>query len=316
MINSVRNTVLSVLNKNNYGYVSPSDFNLYAKQAQMEIYEDYFKLYNKLINLENTRLSGVDYADQKKFVAEAIEVFVSSNFLYNGVGVPGQATFSLPSLSTTGDQSYIIDKLIYYVDEITSGITTSNVVNQLDDSTADFISLGVRIGDIVTTGVNGVFAYVVSINSATSLGLTTNIFTSFPDSYYIRSSSNFKVIEKVSASVIDSLNLSNITNPSGMFPVYVQRSGIVNIYPTGISNFGQVKASYFRLPKDPKWTYIALVGGQPSFDQSQLDYQDFELPLEDEYKLCTKILQYCGLSIREAEIVQYMTGKEQQEKQE
>ena len=42
MINSVRNTVLAILNKNNYGYISPSDFNLFAKQAQMDIFEDYF----------------------------------------------------------------------------------------------------------------------------------------------------------------------------------------------------------------------------------------------------------------------------------
>ena len=50
MINSVRNTVLSVLNKNNYGYISPSDFNLYAYQAQMELYEEYYSNYNKIIN--------------------------------------------------------------------------------------------------------------------------------------------------------------------------------------------------------------------------------------------------------------------------
>ena len=36
MINSVRNTVLAIINKNNYGYISPSDFNLFAKQAQLE----------------------------------------------------------------------------------------------------------------------------------------------------------------------------------------------------------------------------------------------------------------------------------------
>ena len=50
MINSVRNTVLSVLNKNNYGYISPSDFNLFALNAQMEIFEGYFDAYNKIIN--------------------------------------------------------------------------------------------------------------------------------------------------------------------------------------------------------------------------------------------------------------------------
>ena len=59
MINEVRNTVLSVLNKNNYGYISPSDFNLFAENAQMEIFEDYFKNYNKAINAEMHVQPGV-----------------------------------------------------------------------------------------------------------------------------------------------------------------------------------------------------------------------------------------------------------------
>ena len=33
MINSVRNTVLAIINKNNYGYISPGDFNLFAKSS-------------------------------------------------------------------------------------------------------------------------------------------------------------------------------------------------------------------------------------------------------------------------------------------
>ena len=31
LINTVRATVLSIANKNNYGYITPNDFNLYAK---------------------------------------------------------------------------------------------------------------------------------------------------------------------------------------------------------------------------------------------------------------------------------------------
>lgn len=46
MINSVRNTVLAILNKNNYGYIAPNDFNLYAKQAQLDLFEDLFYEYN------------------------------------------------------------------------------------------------------------------------------------------------------------------------------------------------------------------------------------------------------------------------------
>ena len=75
MINSVRNTVLSILNKNNYGYISPADFNLFAKQAQLDIYEDYFYDYNYQINKENARQSGTGMADIKKSLAEVIEFF-------------------------------------------------------------------------------------------------------------------------------------------------------------------------------------------------------------------------------------------------
>ena len=48
-----------------------------------------------------------------------------------------------------------------------------------------------------------------------------------------------------------------------------------------------------------------MVSGEPAFDQSQPDYQDFELPNEDGYKLVTKILEYCGMSIREMEVAQF-----------
>ena len=94
MINSVRNTVLSILNKNNYGYVSPSDFNLFAKQAQLEIFEGYFTDLNKVINAENARMSGTEYADMNKSVRESIDVFSRTATLTQNTGV------SLPTPSS------------------------------------------------------------------------------------------------------------------------------------------------------------------------------------------------------------------------
>ena len=63
MINEVRNTVLALANKNNYGYISPGDFNLYCEQAQLDIFEDYFYQYNNWLNKENARMSGTGYAN-------------------------------------------------------------------------------------------------------------------------------------------------------------------------------------------------------------------------------------------------------------
>ena len=115
MINSVRNTVIAILNKNNYGYISPSDFNLYAQQAQLELFMKYFSDYNAIINKENARGSGTDYADFGKSFAEQMEEFIVTNSLTNtSVTTALSNVYKLPSLLTTGDEEYMINKVLCY----------------------------------------------------------------------------------------------------------------------------------------------------------------------------------------------------------
>lgn len=246
MINSVRNTVLSVINKNNYGYITPADFNLYAKQAQMEMYEEYYSSYNKVINMENARMSGTEYADIEQPIAETLESFLVTGNLTNY----NDNQWLAPSVSTTGSNAYMILRM-----------------DCLDGS-------GARIG----------------------------------------------TAEKVSNARIMMLSDSNLTGPSLMYPVYTYEQNTLGastivVYPDTISdtNNYDIKCTYFTYPKDPKWTYITIGNGEPMFDQSQLDYQDFQLPDEDEYKLVMKILQYAGISIREQEVAAYALGQEQHE---
>lgn len=112
MINSVRNTVLAILNKNNYGYISPSDFNLFAKQAQLEIFEEYFSEYNNVINKENARVSGTDYANVRKALEEAIELFATTSTLTQFAAASNK--FYLPSVTTTGSDYFMISKILCY----------------------------------------------------------------------------------------------------------------------------------------------------------------------------------------------------------
>ena len=81
MINSIRNTVMAVANKNNYGYITPQDFNLYCLQAQMDLFEDYFYQYNSWVNRENQRTSGTGYANVVKGLEEVIDSFSAEAFL-------------------------------------------------------------------------------------------------------------------------------------------------------------------------------------------------------------------------------------------
>lgn len=312
MINSVRNTVQGVLNKNNYGYISPQDFNLYAKQAQMELFEEYFTAYNKVINMENARMAGTDYADIEQPLAEVMEYFLTSNFLVPALTPSGFTVnqYFAPSLITTGNDYYMINKLLCYTIKRTTGKNTAVSIDQLIDAGANFVNAGVVYGDIVVNLTTLESATVMAV-IATALTLSANIFLTINDDYAVYAASSAVDAEKVSVGKITMLNNSMLTAPSTIFPVYtLDNSSIVTTYPNSITGYGAVNATYFRYPLDPKWTYITLASGEPLFDQTQPDYQDFELPLEEEYKLAQKILQYCGMTIRETEVVQYALGQE------
>lgn len=76
MINHVRNTVLTALNKENRGYLTPEQFNLYAKHAQQLIFDQYFSEYAKLTALKNARRLSAEYGDRLKALRSNIETFV------------------------------------------------------------------------------------------------------------------------------------------------------------------------------------------------------------------------------------------------
>jgi len=95
MINTVRNTVMAVLNKDNNGYVTPEEFNLFAKQAQLEIFEEYFYNYKNALNLQNKRLSNSGYADILKQLQEVIDLFTRKETGLTYVG--GTTSFTLPT---------------------------------------------------------------------------------------------------------------------------------------------------------------------------------------------------------------------------
>jgi hypothetical protein len=316
MINTVRNAVLTILNKNNYGYISPSDFNLLAQNAQMEIYEEYYSNYNKTINAENLRTSGTEYADIKKPISEVLENFLMSDFLVPKATASGADVnnFFYPSVTTTGSSAYMINKVIVYTQKRTDGFTDSINTNQLIDSTADFVTDGVLPGDIVLNLTTFQSTAVESVVNPTTLNLYDDIFIGLiAEEYAIYSGTSYSEAEKVSNSNILMLQNSNLTTPSLIYPAYTNISDYMTFYPTSIVGYGAVRADYFRHPKPPKWTFTTLSNGEPVFDQTQLDYQDFELPLEDEYKLVTKILEYCGIVIREMEITQFGMTQQQHE---
>lgn len=225
MINTVRNTVMAILNKDNNGYITPEEFNLFAKQAQLEIFEQYFYDYTNWVNKRNARLANDGYSNIQKNISETIDEFsTSANLVYNA---PSQS-FALPS------DWYYVNVVLYGTKEV-EYVAQNKVMNLLN---------------------------------------------------------------------------SNITAPTTAYPAYYQKGDDIKVYPTSIAS--NVSAMYVRYPLDPKWTYT-VVGGSPIFNQSAVDYQDFELPESSQNDLVFKILSYAGVNIREAEVVQFATGSDNAE---
>ena len=78
MINHVRNTVLSVLNKENRGFLTPAEFNYYAKHAKDLIFARYFDEYNKLSSMSRSGRGGDVYADREHILRQNIERLVKT----------------------------------------------------------------------------------------------------------------------------------------------------------------------------------------------------------------------------------------------
>ena len=71
-VNTVYTTVLSILNKEQRGYMTPDEFNRVATQVQLEIFEKYFDDLNQQLRVPQ---ADVDYADRITAIDEQISVF-------------------------------------------------------------------------------------------------------------------------------------------------------------------------------------------------------------------------------------------------
>lgn len=77
-IDSVYQTVLAITNKEQRGSITPQDFNLLAKQAQLNIFEEYFYDHGKLQQFTGTQ---VEFSDPLHILEEKINIFRSSSTL-------------------------------------------------------------------------------------------------------------------------------------------------------------------------------------------------------------------------------------------
>ena len=119
-VNTVYQTVLQILNKEQRGYITPAEFNNLAQQVQLEIFESYFPDGNQLNrqNQNNTQ-NDTQYFNIFKNQEEKISPFVKDLPLLYDTNQQGWSYSQNPnSISTTFE--------IYWTGEILSSYNSSN----------------------------------------------------------------------------------------------------------------------------------------------------------------------------------------------
>ena len=96
-VNTVYSTVLLLLNQEQRGYMTPTEFNSIATQVQLEIFEKYSQDLNQQLRVEQT---DADYANRIASITEKMAVFKTLGFgVYNADagGSPARPYFTVPS---------------------------------------------------------------------------------------------------------------------------------------------------------------------------------------------------------------------------
>ena len=91
-VDTVYQRVLAIANKEQRGYITPLEFNLYANQAQMDIFEQYFYDLNQFARMPSV---GIEYSDVDEKIDEKLSVFktVVSVGATAGIGTAGNSSF-------------------------------------------------------------------------------------------------------------------------------------------------------------------------------------------------------------------------------
>ncbi len=110
-------------------------------------------------------------------------------------------------------------------------------------------------------------------------------------------------VEQISKGTeLNNLINSKINMPTTTYPICVKIGNGFKVYPTIPAGYS-LELLYIRTPKSPKWTYTLDLQQNPLFNAGASDRQDIELDESLFSLFIIKVMSYCGVSIREQDVV-------------
>ena len=112
-VNTVYKTVLSILNKEQRGYMTPDEFNKIVNHVQLEIFEKYFEDLNQMVRQPQ---NDADYADRLDYLEEKIAIHNKTAPGKNAAGSPfaPDGLHILGTISYNGSEAQRVSKKEFY----------------------------------------------------------------------------------------------------------------------------------------------------------------------------------------------------------
>ena len=287
-VNTVYQRVLAILNKEQRGYVTPQEFNLFANQAQMDLFEQYFYDINQFGRMHG---NDTEFSDMLNILNEKIDIFeTTAAMTYAG------ANWSAPA------DLYRIGTLIYNdieVERINKNeflyINASPLLKPTDtrpifvSSTAGYKVYGSSIVRASNSTLNGAVSSSTTINiSAANPSISIgNIVTGTGISgavTVVAIATNGTTITLSSVQSISNSTVLTFTTPA----------------PTQLISAG-VTCNYIKRPATAVWGFTTLNGAALYNASTSID---FPLHESEETELVIKILEFASLSVRDINLYQ------------
>lgn len=301
-VNTVYQTVLLILNKEQRGYMTPVEFNKIGTQVQLEIFEKYFEDLNQQIRIPQT---NTDYADRVVNLDEKISIFktIGNTTYANG-------SFSLPAESGSSQATFTTITPVAPNAVPQAYTITTITANQLASGTTT-----VFLDGIATTAysINGT---VITFNAAPANSVDIFIVTVQDDFYrlgtviYSTGALPTHELERVDRGELYHLLSSKLTAPSTTYPIYVYERQKLFVYPQTIQT--GVQATYIRKPTDPVWNFTLSGNAYVYNPDTSIN---FELHDAEQTEIVLKVLLYAGVVVKDPTIIQVAAQQIQQEQQ-
>jgi hypothetical protein len=296
-IDTVYQTVLALANKEQRGYITPQEFNLFAEHAQNEIFEQYFYDTNQFKRVPGNQ---TEHADMITVLEDKIHPFIKETIY---------APAYIGALPNNYYRPYRV--LMYDFDFRSNAFMVSSLAEaEALQEAADRLDQTGEVFELVEGQIELIRArreYVEYVLKEQAR-IRQNIGELIP-------SQGGTVVEKITYQESIGYQDLPLISPTRTRPVYYIADHKVHFLPIPTIQELELRLinklavfTYIRRPKKPEWTYVVI--NEKALYNPSGGARDFELHRSEQKNLVNKILKLAGISIEDPGLVQAATQEE------